>query len=59
MTVNARIAGHVRLTKRTAQQWLDEIYTLVRTVRQPLWKIVTLFPGEAARPKAQNPSNIQ
>jgi mannosyltransferase len=26
--------------------WLDEVYTLIQTVRRPLWEILTLFPGD-------------
>ncbi len=26
--------------------WLDEVYTLILTVRRPLWEILTLFPGD-------------
>jgi mannosyltransferase len=40
------VAGTLRAIGLNRDLWLDEVYTLIRTVRQPLWKILTIFPGD-------------
>jgi mannosyltransferase len=40
------IAATLRAIGLNRDLWLDEITTLIRTVRRPLWEILTLFPSD-------------
>jgi mannosyltransferase len=40
------VAAVLRAIGLNRDLWLDEIYTLVRTVRHPLREILTIFPGD-------------
>ena len=40
------VATILRVIGLNRDLWLDEVYTLILTVRRPLWEILTLFPGD-------------
>lgn len=40
------VAALLRAIGLNRDLWLDEIYTLIKTVRQPLRQIITIFPGD-------------
>ncbi len=40
------VAALLRVIGLNRDLWLDEFYTLIRTVRRPLGEILTLFPGD-------------
>ena len=40
------LAAVLRIIGLNSGLWLDEILTLLKTVRQPMWTILTSFPGE-------------
>lgn len=40
------VAAVLRAIGLDRDLWLDELYTLIQTVRRPLWEILTLFPGD-------------
>ena len=40
------VAAVLRAIGLNRDLWLDEIYTLIRTVRHPLREILTIFPGD-------------
>lgn len=40
------VATILRVIGLDRDLWLDEVYTLIQTVRRPLWEILTLFPGD-------------
>src|SRR5579863_114700 len=46
LTALMGVATILRVIGLNRDLWLDEVYTLILTVRRPLWEILTLFPGD-------------
>jgi 4-amino-4-deoxy-L-arabinose transferase-like glycosyltransferase len=50
LAVLTALAAVLRIIGLNSGLWLDEILTLLQTVRRPLWTILTAFPAETQHP---------